>query len=549
MKENVPLMIEFLFGESAPTAHRIASERLLLWSQAFDAWLVELRQRYSSSRPKTAVAAWRSLLHAQRKPPWELLPADMAQHIAWMEAQGYTPGTISGSLRVLSDFYRWCAERELEPRLTNPVEDVSIPKARRYAQANLLSRAELQALLGILARDESPVGRRDHAFFLARLSMGIPLEDLRRLQWGQIMDGEDALVQGRLHYDIPCEVRQAILAYLGASGRLAGMQAGMSVFAPQADSVKDAMGSRATDWRADRSISYNQLLKSLKLYGGLVKIPTEKLNLNVLRYTAIRLRLDQGASLEQMRAFIGSRLHPLRLASLLRYLPPLPEGDPQAEQLDNQAMPPNRQPKLLQLGDGVTHGLYARRQPSEAVNAMMALDIQGMDEELEMLQILLDGLMERFERDPSAQDVIHLVDAYSQACVKMAGLEKAVRELGKEKGNPRSRNFRGQPDTAPLEIEARREFEAIQQEKRAGKRGPAETIASLRVMLRKTFTLALEDQDDARYIDHVGIYGTVCKRMLKLMRLGGDEEKQFEEYKLEVLNDVLTQLFAEGFMK
>jgi hypothetical protein len=549
MQENVPLLIEFLFPDSAPTAHRIASERLLLWSQAFDYWLAGLRERYSPSRRKTAVAAWRRLLHAQRKPPWELLPADMAQHIAWMEAQGYAPGTIAVSFRILSDFYRWCAERELEPRLTNPVEDVSKPKARRYAQANLLSRVELQALLGILARDESPVGRRDHAFFLARLYMGTPLEDLRRLQWGQIMDGEDALVEGRLHHAIPGEVHEAILAYLGASGRLAGMQAGMSVFAPQADSVKDAMGSRAMDWRADRYISYNQILKSLKKYGGLVKIPSEKLNLNVLRYTAIRLRLDQGASLDQMRAFMGSRLPPHRLASLLRYLPPLPEGDPQAGELDNQALPPNRQPKLLQLGDGITHGLYARSQPSEAVTAMLALDIQGMDEELEMWQILADGLMERFERDPSAQDVIHLVDAYSQACVKMAWLEKAVRELDKEKVNPRSRNYPEQPVMTPFEIEARQAFKAMQREKRAGKREPTEAIAGFRVMLRKIFTLALEDQDDAQYIYHVEIYGTVCQRLLKLLRLGRDDEGQFEEYLWDTLNDVLTRLSAEGFMK
>jgi hypothetical protein len=549
MPDQIPLLIQFLFPDSAPTAHRVASDRLLLWSQAFDSWLSDLRARYSPSRRKTAVAAWRSLLHSRRKPPWELLPADIAQHIAWMQAQGYASGTIAVSIRVLSDFYRWCAGQELEPRLTNPVEVVSKPKTRRYAQANLLSRVELQALLGILARDESPVGRRDHAFFLARLSMGIPLEELRRLQWGQIMPGENAPAQGRPHHDIPAELREAILAYLGASGRLAGIQPGMSVFAPQADSVKDAMGSRAADWRADRYISYNQLLKSLKLYGGLVKIPTEKLNLNVLRYTAIRLRLDQGASLEQMRAFMGSRLHPLRLASLLRYLPPLPEDDPQAEQLDNQALPPNRQPKLLQLGDGITHGLYARRQPSEAVTAMLALDIQGMDEELEMLQILADGLMERFEREASAQVAARLVDAYTQASVQRAGLEKAVRELGKEKVNPRSRNYRERSDITPFEIEAREEFERMRREKQAGIRGPAETIAGFRVMLRKIVALALEDQDDANYLNLVEIYGTVCRRLLKLLRLGGDEEEQFEESLQEAYDQVLDELRAEGFFK
>jgi hypothetical protein len=39
MKDNVPLLIEFLFGESAPIAYQEASERLLRWSRDYDDWL------------------------------------------------------------------------------------------------------------------------------------------------------------------------------------------------------------------------------------------------------------------------------------------------------------------------------------------------------------------------------------------------------------------------------------------------------------------------------------------------------------------------------
>jgi hypothetical protein len=327
------------------------------------------------------------------------------------------------------------------------------------------------------------------------------------------------------------------------------MQQGKYIFAPLKEPGKAEAGRRAEDWREEQYLSNRMLLESLKLYGKAAGIPAEKLNSLTLRRTAMRLRLEEGGSVEEMQVFLESQEEPRYTKRRLRKLPQLPEGTVESMAVETEAEPPNRQAKPFQAGDGLIHGLYALSQPSGAVKAILALDIQGMDEELEMLQTLADGLMERFERDPSAQDVIHLVDAYSQACVKMAWLEKVMRELGKEKGNPGSRNYRGRSDMTPLEIELRQEFEAMQREKRASKRGPEEAIAGMRVMLRRLYQTALENQDNAHYIFLVTTYGRVCQRLLKLLWLGGDEEGQFEEYLQEVLNEAIEELRAEGFFR
>jgi len=44
----------------------------------------------------------------------------------------------------------------------------------------------MEALLKILKQDDSPLGKWDYAFILARLRMGVELKTLQQLQWGQI---------------------------------------------------------------------------------------------------------------------------------------------------------------------------------------------------------------------------------------------------------------------------------------------------------------------------------------------------------------------------
>jgi integrase len=138
---------------------------------------------------------------------------------------------------------------------------------------------------------------------------------LRSLKWGQIQPDESgAWVRWRAagepceRQPLPGDVWQAIQAYLQASGRLQGMGEEMFVFAPAVNPINDRTCETAEDWVPGRCLSIWQLSENLKLYGRLAGIPEKKLSLHVLRCTAIRLRLDQGASLQDMQAFLDSRM-------------------------------------------------------------------------------------------------------------------------------------------------------------------------------------------------------------------------------------------------
>ncbi len=188
-KNKIPLLFEFLFGEAAETARRGASPRLMRWGEAFDEWLAEQGRRCKPSTSKHAKTTWRRLLRERGVMPWELDQKDIAQHAAWMEAENYAATTICHALGIMAAFYRWCDERQIDPECEagfNPAAGVRRPRIQHYAGAKLLSRGEVEALLKILKQDDSALGKRDYAFILARLRMGVTLKTLQQLQWGQI---------------------------------------------------------------------------------------------------------------------------------------------------------------------------------------------------------------------------------------------------------------------------------------------------------------------------------------------------------------------------
>jgi hypothetical protein len=105
------------------------------------------------------------------------------------------------------------------------------------------------------------------------------------------------------------------------------MRAETYIFVPLTNTMDEGPGSRAENWREGDCLSDVQAGKNLKLYGRLAGIPEKKLNLRALRNTAIRLHLEAGHSLEEMRAFLGSQVPPALARYRLRHLPQLPEGD------------------------------------------------------------------------------------------------------------------------------------------------------------------------------------------------------------------------------
>jgi hypothetical protein len=108
------MLLEFLFGESAETAQRGASERLMRWAEAFDEWLEARRTRFSPNVGEDSHRAWAEFLALTRKVPWDVQVEDVQAYIEALEGKGLRAGTIQGRLTGLKKFYEHCQEQGID---------------------------------------------------------------------------------------------------------------------------------------------------------------------------------------------------------------------------------------------------------------------------------------------------------------------------------------------------------------------------------------------------------------------------------------------------
>ena len=582
-------MLQFRFGEAAGVAGQAASPRLLLWCRAFDDWLEDRLESYCKGTHKQALAAWKRLLSQCRKMPWELTQADIQDHLAWLQAQGYAASTASHMVGIVANFYAWCGRRRVDPQCLpgfNPAAGVVRPKVRPYNRAVLFSRGEVEALLRILKRDASPLGRREYAFFLARLRLGVPLGYLQRLQWGQISrvveeagsrvveelgspvvgDQGQAWVcwrTGAARVRLPGEVWEAILDYLEASGRLAGMRAEAYIFAPLAEPGKPERGAAAGDWLEDRCLVGQALLENLRLYGKAAGIPEHKLTLQALRRTAIRLRMDgdacnigysgDAASLQAMQVFMDCREQAKLTKHKLSLLPQLPQDEQRiGEQAEDEPPLPDRQVKPFKPGEGLIHGLYANSQPMEAVLEVLAENIKGIDDELACMRILGRGLTERLNT-ASPHDQALLSEAYFDIAYRVGTILEIENErLEDAKDEHWGDDFLVMLDefllaqgSPPVSEAVRREALQSDPELEVLTKQTAEEIATARYLLRNLFRVSMEAVKIKDFARWTSLYSTGFIRMAKLIDKQPPESGRLEAYLTRGINQALEELMEE----
>jgi site-specific recombinase XerD len=536
--QEVLVLLELMFGENAALVGQTASERLLRWCQAMDDWLAERRQAYTDSTYTHSMTAWKRLLSGCGQVPWEIRPADIGEHIERLEAQGYNPKTIQCDLSALSRFYEWCKQREVEPTCGegfNLVAAVNRPKVANYAKAEVLSRAEVRRLLALLVRDESNLGRRDYAFFLARLRMGVRSRWLQRLQWGQIERDE---AEVRIHWQeerdgtaCPQEVWEAVSAYLVASWRMKGLRPEDYIFAPMVDFVKREANDQPQAWDEERYLTSRQIHNSLKKYGRLAKIPEEKLRLPALRHTAVLLHREAGDILEEIHAFLGTGARLEQTRRYLKQLPELPpdEGRGLGEEQEAPALP-NRRAVLFTSEDWFLHGLHARRQPAEEVQAILAQDIQGMEEEFAGLRMLSRRLFNAQTEAESDERAALLADTYTQAAARLGQISREERERG-ARSEDQSEEDQWVQDSLTIldnlwaedleELPSEqfwRELAESDSEMEATSRWLTEEIASIRLVLRNLYDLAMGTEEVKALVRYSDKYGQGCIRLTRLLK-------------------------------
>jgi integrase len=253
--QNISLLFIFYFGDSAASAQKGASQRLKKWSRAFDHWIEERLRDYQKGVAKQARLAWRRLVRHIGKMPWQITKQDIESHLTWMEQEGFARSTINPTLGIIAGFYRWCDEHQVDPlcpRGFNPAKGVKRIKYVYYEGTGIWTRTEVGAFLDLLSRDKTQLGKREYAYFLARINLGVKLNYLQQLKWEQLeVDEAGAWVRWRLDGEqvrLPNEVWKTIKEYLRVSGRLEGMRAGKYIFAALATPGREITGGKAEDW-------------------------------------------------------------------------------------------------------------------------------------------------------------------------------------------------------------------------------------------------------------------------------------------------------------
>jgi len=431
---------------------------------------------------------------------------------------------------------------------------VTRPTTTPFANTRLLSDAEVEALLAALRRDTSPLGLRDAAFILARLRLGVPLRYLQRLQWGMLTHDPSGVwvrwQSGEEPSPLPAEVWEALRAYLAASGRLQGMRPGKFIFAPIRRPPGLQKSARAQGWHEELYITTPQLLRNLKLYGRLAGIPEEKLTLQVLRHTAVRLRLDAGDSMPEIKAFLHGRESVDSIKYRLGFLPELPQE--QAGQAPVMADPPDREAKPFRQGQGVKHGFYAKRRPPEGVQAVMAEGARGLAAELEGLRELGRGLLEREEQAETRQAASLLVEAYSKAAARLGELSaarKAEQEGDEEQEVSWAEDFLQAMQEVSDEHGLGMDKDAVRAEALGGEGRLEEEIAAMRYLLRKVRQQALEAGEGREYVRLVEIYSTGCLRLARLLRREGDQRQRLERSIRKWTDKALSEVVDEMGLK
>jgi site-specific recombinase XerD len=600
-------LIGMIFGERAGQVAVVAGTRLLRWAKAFEAWAREREGCCTRETARRSVCAWRDFLRWCGTMPWEVSQAQVQDYKESCLEQGLMAYTVSRRLYELERFYTWCAQREVDPACGpdfNPVREVKKPRVQPYEHGGTLTAEQARVLLGAIER-ETPIGKRDYALFLARLSMGWPMKEIREMRWQGECAGEAGLPE-----ELPEFVRQAILEYLQAAGRLKGMREGEFIFAPLADPLRWENSGKAEEWNGSRPISEDQVLRLLKVFGRWAGLERGKLTLITLKHTAVQLRMEAGEDLEGIQHFLGRSSR----ADTRKYLRALGDGreirneetgirdnnwltgvkstpkdlatdmrgaegegksvaggqaaggQAAGGQADGGQVKHERGPSRARAGNrlALKHGLYAQFKMDEEVAAILAEGWVGVAEEMGGLRWMARKLLAMMGEGKYWKDRAALGDAYSLAVSRAGLIKRSLKELGEDKVAARMeqtiadieegiRRMGNEADFRQTLIDYGKEKarKARQAQEQAGKEvidleeeenWGEEGVAAMRLVLSRMLELAVEEEDAQKMISLADRYGKTAVRMVKVLK-----EEQVSMAELErLLNEMVREAIDEA---
>jgi site-specific recombinase XerD len=200
-----------------------------LWASATTS---ESERRADLLRDKQRIVF--SFFSHARKPPPEVVPADVQAWLRDLEEKGISAGTCYQHACLLSSFYSWATKdpevgqhvRRNPARLARP----KAPKPYQTESVKALSDEEVGALVAAVRRralSGDIVGRRDYALLLLYLATGLRRREAIGLRGKDVHIGETLVLEYRAkggdyrsrEVREP-QVREALTDYLMASGRM-----------------------------------------------------------------------------------------------------------------------------------------------------------------------------------------------------------------------------------------------------------------------------------------------------------------------------------------
>jgi hypothetical protein len=178
---------------------------------------------------------------------------------------------------------------------------------------------------------------------------------------------------------------------------------------------------------------------------------------------------------------------------------------------------------------------------------MLAEQVEGIEAELAALRSLGRGLIEQMERTDNPAEAARLGQAYSQLAARLGEMVRV--EAAIAKGTESSTHVAEIFELFDMVFteDGNRPWSEIIMEGIDGEvaggglagRGLAEEIAALRVVLRRTFSLAGQADEARSYAHLADIYGSGCNRMMRLLRFRFNKASLIKEAIDEIFKDAI----------
>jgi integrase len=562
-QEHIPRLYQLMFGDHARFAVRNVNGHFLKWAQAFDAWLEERKHPYISNFCNS-IQAWRYLIELHNKTPWSITKDDILGYKDWLlHERGFAPNTVSFFLVAVSSFYEWCGKRCIDPQCGtdfNPTKGV--PRSgtdKNSERTKILSPEESQALLEVFKSDQSLLSRRDYAFFLCCLRLGVKNKLLRHLQWGQIelRDG-GAWVDwrnGKAPMLLPAEVWQAVAGYLEAAGRLGPARQGEMppeayIFAPTVAKYGRDLKGAAEYWDERRPLSCCVMKRCLITYGKLVGIEGDKLLLPALRHAALDRYLETSPSLPEIEAFLGSP-SPRKAREFVAFHRRICQRMSGKEaKIEMPGSTRSRQPCDFTSQELFKHGLYTHYLPHDEVAAILSEGVEGIEGEKAGMQSMIEGAWKWYERlagDDRVQVEVGIAFmAATDRLFNFTRLEEQAAEQGQSEHDGWGVDLihyvceycgEEKPDLETI-------YSWIDEDQPPDPlkvKVQALSIACDRLVLRNLKRLAEETDDPLEYVRYLQKYGAGFTRLCKMVRGSRHEEGKIARW----VEGLLAKLMAD----